>query len=598
MSKTRKNLRDYSNDFIEYRNMPASVEKKIKSMKKLGYFGMIYSPLAPFIILNLGVSNPRDVLTEFGSLFIVMCVPLVILLLVNRSEYFKRPENHVLRARAVQHISWLQISGILSWSLIALYFSEIENRDLNAYSWMIVSLIVTSLFVLNPWEILTFNSLSLTGLFLQVFLRGYSFANNSVVYNIVFFALIDSYLMFTRYFSEVDEMRAAKKVIEMKDEREQFMVNMTHEMRTPLNAVLGKNQNIYNDTKEEDTKELSKEIMASGKILMSLINDILDLSKMQAGKMNISPAEYSSYNISYELEDIMRSEAQAKGLGFKIEVSHMLPAVLFGDDVRIRQVIMNLLSNAIKYTKDGSVSLRIGFTYEDKVKKTGILRVAVIDTGIGIKPEDIPKLTQAFSRVDEKNNRNIKGTGLGLAITSSLLELMGSKLIIESEYGLGSTFSFSIEQGVVDETSLRSLDMKKEREKKTASFQAPKARVLVVDDNKVNYSVAKGLTKYYGFVPDYASSGLECIEHLKEKTYDAVFVDHLMPDMDGIETLKKIRETMPEVYACTSFVILSGNDPEQFKEQYAEAGFCDYLTKPMDVEKMDRVLRKILLKEE
>lgn len=588
-------LKAYSDDFIEYRNMPASVDKKIRSMKKLGLLGMFYSLVAPFLVLSLNVSEKENIIVEFSALFIVMFVPLLILMLICRSSYFKKPENAIKKARTIQHISWVLISGIITWSLLALYYSEIENRDLNSYTWMLVSLIVTSLFVLNPWEILTFNILSLTGLFLQVFLRGYSFDNNSVTYNIIIFTFIDSYLMFTRYITEVDEMRATKKVIAMQNEREQFMVNMTHEMRTPLNAVLGKNQLIYNDTGEEDTKILSKEIMSSGKILMSLINDILDLSKIQAGRMSINPTEYSAFNITYELEDIMKSEARAKGLGFKLEIGNNLPATLYGDDVRIRQVIMNLLSNAIKYTKDGAVSLRVGFAYEDKEHKKGILKVAVIDTGIGIKAEDIPKLTQAFTRVDEKVNRNTKGTGLGLAITASLLELMGSKLIIESEYGIGSSFSFSISQGVVDETPLESTEIKKE--KKTATFQAHKARLLMVDDNKVNFAVAKGLTKYYGFTPDYATSGEECIERLKEKTYDAVFMDHMMPEMDGIETMKKIKELMPEVLACTAFVVLTGNDPEQYKEQYREAGFTDYLTKPMDVERLDKVLRKILLKD-
>jgi CheY-like chemotaxis protein/anti-sigma regulatory factor (Ser/Thr protein kinase) len=272
-----------------------------------------------------------------------------------------------------------------------------------------------------------------------------------------------------------------------------------------------------------------------------------------------------------------------------------MPAGLYGDDVRIRQIIMNLLSNAIKYTKEGSVSLRMDFNYSDLDKKTGYLNVGVIDTGIGIKKEDIPKLAKAFSRVDEERNRNIKGTGLGLAITSSLLNLMGSKLQIESTYGLGSTFFFSVWQTVTDATPLKEKEFSKEANKE--KFVATTADVLVVDDNKVNFAVCKGLMKYYGFTPDFASGGKECLKMIQEKKYDIIFLDHQMPEMNGIETLEKIKELYPNIYKDTPVVALTANESAHSKSEYLGYGFRDYLSKPIDADRLHNILGTYLPKE-
>jgi len=499
------------------------------------------------------------------------------------------------KARFLQHLTWFLVIGIYTWASYAMTISGARSNTVNYILWIVAMISVGTVFTLNPYEIIVSNAYSLTLMLIRLKKEDFEKAGITIIYSLVAFVIIDTILMLNKYFSCVKDYKKSAKMEEMQEDREQFMVNMTHEMRTPLNAVLGKNQIILNDTKELSTRQLSSEINSSGKILLSLINDLLDLSKMQAGKMSIVPNSYSTKTISYELADIMRSEAKAKDIGFKLEIGHALPTVLYGDDVRIRQIIMNLLSNAIKYTNEGSVSLRMDFNYSDNDKKTGYLNVAVIDTGIGIKKEDIPKLTKAFSRVDEEKNRNIKGTGLGLAITSSLLNLMGSKLEIESTYGLGSTFFFSIWQQVTDPTSLKETELSELVMKE--KFVANNANALVVDDNKVNFTVCKGLMKYYGFTPDYASGGRECLSMIQEKKYDIIFLDHQMPEMNGIETLEKIRDLYPNIYKETPIVALTANESAHSKSEYIGYGFRDYLSKPIDADRLHNILGTYLPKE-
>lgn len=596
MNKLLDKLKSINQDFYECRNSSYSIKKREKDIFFITSFSLVYAVVAivsGFIYYG-GVNE--GVIKEYVSFACINLAAILMLLLIYRVvPFYKSKENLKRNGRFLQHLTWFLVLGIYTWAAKAMILSGERSNMVNYVLWIVVMISVGTVFTLNPYETVVSNVYSLTLMLLMLDKKDLETAGITIIYSIIVFVIIDTLLMIKKYFTFMEDYKKGEKMAEMQEERERFMVSMTHEMRTPLTAVLGKNQIILNDTKELSTRQLSSEINSSGKILLSLINDLLDLSKMQAGKMSIVPNSYSTKTISYELADIMRSEAKAKDLGFKLEIGNNMPAGLYGDDVRIRQIIMNLLSNAIKYTKEGSVSLRMDFNYSDLDKKSGYLNVGVIDTGIGIKKEDIPKLAKAFSRVDEERNRNIKGTGLGLAITSSLLNLMGSKLQIESTYGLGSTFFFSVWQTVTDATPLKEKEFSKEANKE--KFVATTADVLVVDDNKVNFAVCKGLMKYYGFTPDFATGGKECLKMIQEKKYDIIFLDHQMPEMNGIETLEKIKELYPNIYKNTPVVALTANESAHSKSEYLGYGFRDYLSKPIDADRLHNILGTYLPKE-
>ena len=589
-------IKNTNKDFYECRNSAFAVKKRDRDLFFITTVALVYAIIAILSGFIYFGRFDRGVFEEYISFAAINLVTLLVLLLIYRLvPRYKNKENLKLNARFLQHLTWFYVLATYTWSAHAMMISGTRSNTVNYVLWIVTMISVGTVFTLNPYEILVSNIYSLTLLLLKLDANDVANAGVTIIYSVIVFVVIDTFLMVNKYFTYISDYKKGEAVAEMQEERERFMVSFTHEMRTPLNAVLGKNRMILNDTQEVSTRQLASEINSSGKILLSLINDLLDLSKMQAGKMNIVPNAYSASTISYELADIMRSEAKAKDLGFKLEIGNNMPAGLYGDDVRIRQVIMNLLSNAIKYTKEGSVSLRMDFKFSDDEKKSGYLSVGVIDTGIGIKKEDIPKLAKVFSRVDEDKNRNIKGTGLGLAIVSSLLKLMGSKLEVESTYGLGSMFSFTIWQSVTDPTPLKEKVLEAETNKE--KFIATSANVLVVDDNKVNFSVCKGLMKYYGFTPDFAQGGRECLEMILKKDYDIIFLDHQMPEMNGIETLEKIRETYPNIYKKTPIVALTANESAHSKSEYLGYGFRDYLSKPIDADKLHNILGTYLPKD-
>lgn len=380
--------------------------------------------------------------------------------------------------------------------------------------------------------------------------------------------------------------------------KSQFLAQMSHEIRTPINAVLGMNEMILRESSDESILNYAGNIQAAGRTLLSIINSILDFSKIEDGKMEIIPVRYDIASLINNLVNSIGERARDKSLDFIVDVDENLPSVLFGDDVRITQVIMNLLTNAVKYTEEGKVTLSIkeGGRDADFV----YLDVQVKDTGIGIKQEDMGKLFESFERLEEKKNRNIEGTGLGMSIVTKLLAMMDSELHLESVYGEGSVFSFRLKQSIVDAQPIgdyaKRLEKSKGQSENATHLYAPKAKVLVVDDNEMNRKVAKNLMKLNGIVPDQASSGMETIEMIGKNTYDIVFLDHMMPKMDGIETLAKIKEEHLATEG-TTMIALTANAVVGAKETYLKAGFDDYLSKPIEVEKLENKLAKYLPKE-
>ena len=374
-----------------------------------------------------------------------------------------------------------------------------------------------------------------------------------------------------------------------------FLANMSHEIRTPINSILGMNEMILRESHEELIREYASDIQSATQSLYSIINDILDVSKIESGKMEIIPVEYDVSSLIHDLSNMITPKAEAKNLTFHTVVDPSLPSRLYGDDVRIRQVLVNLLTNAVKYTHKGSIELRV------KGIKVGMkeeLLFTVKDTGIGIKPEDISRLYVAFQRIEEKKNRNIEGTGLGLSISKQLLEMMGSSLVVQSVYGEGSTFSFRLEQNIVDLEPIGNLQDRIDRKANEyiyrASFCAPHAHILVVDDNEMNRKVFQGLLKQTEVHITEASSGAEALSLVKEQVFDLIFLDHMMPNMDGIETLRRMRELKDNRCSQTPVVVLTANAVTGAKEMYMAEGFDDFLAKPIVPDKLEREIKRFL----
>lgn len=378
--------------------------------------------------------------------------------------------------------------------------------------------------------------------------------------------------------------------------KSQFLAQMSHEIRTPINAVLGMNEMILRECKTETILDYSSNIQSAGRTLLTLINSILDFSKIEDGKMEIVPVRYETISLIDDLVNMTAERAKKKGLELRTEIDSNLPKSLYGDDVRLRQVITNILTNAVKYTHKGSVTLSI--KGEEIDADTLNLSVKVSDTGIGIHEEDIDKLFLSFQRLDEEKNRNIEGTGLGISIVQKLLDMMGSKLEVKSEYGKGSTFSFVITQKIVDKTPLGDYNehhTKNHEEKNSAKkfLTAEGARVLAVDDNDMNLKVISGLLKRNKIFPDLADSGLHGIEMVKKKFYQIIFLDNMMPVMNGIETLKKMRREKI-LNDKTKVIMLTASAIAGMREIYLSEGFDDYLSKPIDVSELEKMLEKYL----
>lgn len=384
-----------------------------------------------------------------------------------------------------------------------------------------------------------------------------------------------------------------------------FLANMSHEIRTPINAVLGMDEMIIRECQDKQILEYANDIDSAGHQLLSLVNDILDFSKIESGKMELHPVEFELFSIMNDCYNMIFMRAKRKELEFIIENDPDIPAFLYGDEVRIRQIIMNLLTNAVKYTKDGQVKLR--FDHE-KIDDDNInLIISVKDTGIGISEENQKYLFDSFKRIDEKNNRNIEGTGLGLTITKKFTDMMGGTITVDSVLYEGSTFTVTIPQKIADKGTVGKFDErfkrrgeggKSEKAEKEAEkrekFTAPYARILVVDDVKMNLNVVRLLLKNTEIQIDLAASGDECLKYTLMKSYDLILMDHMMPIMDGIEALHRIREQAEGLNADTPVVALTANALVGAQEMYLEEGFVSYLSKPVKSADLEECILRLL----
>jgi signal transduction histidine kinase/CheY-like chemotaxis protein/GGDEF domain-containing protein len=384
------------------------------------------------------------------------------------------------------------------------------------------------------------------------------------------------------------------------DAKSNFLANMSHEIRTPINAVLGMNEVILRECKDEKILEYAQNIEGAGRTLLSLINDILDFSKIEAGSMEIHEAEYDFSTVLNDIFNMVHIKAEQKVIDLVFDVDENIPNSMLGDEMRLRQIMVNVLNNAIKYTSEGSVTLKVKGerSFNDRI----ILHIDVIDTGIGIKPEDRHSLFDKFKRLDIDKNKTVEGSGLGLAITSSLLELMGGTIDVESEYGKGSTFKMSLPQKIVNDIPIGDFKTRlqsslKERKTYKEKFTAPKARVLVVDDTPMNHVVIRELLKHTLLQIESARSGQECLEKQHSKKYDLIFLDYRMPNMDGIETLQAMKKDETSVNKDTPVIVLTANAISGARESFIREGFDDYLSKPIESDKLEETLVKYLPKD-
>ncbi len=399
---------------------------------------------------------------------------------------------------------------------------------------------------------------------------------------------------------ESDELRAAKQAAEEANQsKSKFIANMTHELRTPINVIMGMDEMILRETMEDSIRERAMDIKSASQILLGLINDVLDYSKIEAGNLNIIPVEYDLVAMIRDLVLLSENRARQKSLSFEMDIQQDLPSGLYGDDIHIRQILVNLLTNAVKYTEEGTVLLKI--TGKKQNDDTILLHCAVKDTGIGIKDEDLRKLFIPFSRIEERRNRNVEGSGLGLSIIINLLRMMGSDLNVESVYGEGTVFWFELEQKIINEEPVGDIrerldDMVREY-KYQVSFIAPDARILMVDDNSLNRRLFVSLLKNTQIKISTVSSGRKALDLVQHEYFDIIFMDYLMPEMDGAETLRRMRELKNNRCRNTPVIALTANAYSGSREAYLEMGFADFLAKPIVTEKLEALIWERLPKE-
>ena len=405
---------------------------------------------------------------------------------------------------------------------------------------------------------------------------------------------METFITFLMYFTIenpdmklINELNIAKdQAIKANNAKSEFLSSMSHEIRTPLNAIVGFSQALSEEDINDNAKDEVKDIMMASNSLLELVNGILDISKIESGKIEIVNTEYQFKNIYDELVILAKARMGDKPLDFRCHYDEDIPSVLYGDYTRIKQIILNILTNAVKYTREGYIDFSVSSVRKDDICR---LIISVEDSGIGIKQENIPKLFTKFERLDLEKNITIEGTGLGLAITKKLVELMNGTIVVQSIYGKGSKFTIAIDQRVVN----KEVVVEKREEKKVSEVHAEGRKVLIVDDNKINLKVASRLLENYKLDITTVESGALCIDKVNSDTYDLILMDDMMPNMSGVETLHKLKEI--DGFA-TPVVALTANAVTGMKEKYLNDGFDDYLAKPINRDELNNIVAKYLNK--
>lgn len=488
---------------------------------------------------------------------------------------------------------------IICWGTFNLYYCLSNGLEVNLFMWIIPAIAFCGCFSVIPMfsiPIMVINYVAVIYI-----LHTFSQDNSpSLIANMTFFGIACIWISVSRFYKEVSlfsttvlYQKASEEAEKANRAKSDFIAHMSHEIRTPLNAIIGMNEMIRRDSTDSQIESYSENIYISSKMLLGIVNDILDISKIEAGKMELNETVYP---ISSAISDVcatVSTLADNKGLPVTVHADSDLPRSLKGDVFHVKQIFLNLLSNAVKYTKEGQIDIYVSHKPIDD--KYTDLSFCVKDTGIGIRKEDLEKLGSKFTRLDAKENSNIAGTGLGLSITLGMLEIMNGHLEVDSEYLKGSSFTAHLRQEIADATPLGEYKVREvgPRHKYVASFVAPDKRILIVDDNAINLKIAVKLLEQTKAQIDSAESGSDALELVAKNHYDLILLDHFMPDMDGIETLQRIRSG-GNLCTNTPAIMLTANDLAGTDEFYKKQGFTDYISKPINPRTFESIIKKHL----
>ena len=386
-------------------------------------------------------------------------------------------------------------------------------------------------------------------------------------------------------------LKKIEELTEANRSKNAFIANISHEIRTPMNAISGYAELLLQLDESDKVNEYASEIKSASVNLLAIINDLLDISRIESGRLELVPVPYYLHYLFTDLESVIGIAARNKGIDFRVNANPELPSQLYGDIVRIRQILTNICNNAVKFTNEGYVEIAATFTEGDD-DDVIIMKFEIKDTGIGIRKEDMDLIFDKFRQVDMRLNRNVEGSGLGLSICRQLTQLMNGTIEVDSVYGEGTTFTVCIPQKVLDRKKLSNYLLYHKQEEKTKSvIYAPSAKVLVVDDNPVNVKILHDLLLHYEIDADTAGSGKESVEKAKSNTYDIIFMDHMMPEMDGEEAMKEIRAIRDAEKSQIPVIAVTANAIRGMRDEYMRKGFTDYLSKPVETDKLEKILK-------
>lgn len=554
---------DFLSVYMAFNNIHTFIFRFINQLY-LVYLLTWISLMTIYCIVISAKTNNTYILTK---IIIILYIPMLIFLLlypldytVNGNEFY----THGLSAKIMYMLSTIYV-----FIMIILLIKNLKDIRQKKYVpiifYIVIGTIVTLIQLTNP-SILIITSME------------------TFVTILMYFTIENPDMKL------INELNIAKdQAVKANRAKSDFLSSMSHEIRTPLNAIVGFSQALSEEDLPEEAKDEVKDIIMASNGLLEIVNGILDISKIESGKIEIVNSEYEFKEIFDSLVALSKARMGDKPLDFIVHYDESIPAVLYGDHTRVKQVILNILTNAIKYTREGYVDFKVSSIVKGDICR---LIISVEDSGIGIKQENIPKLFSKFERLDLDKNITIEGTGLGLAITKKLVELMNGKIVVQSIYGKGSKFTIAIDQRIVK----KQLDKKEEKVEEVTSkaIDVSGKKVLIVDDNKINLKVASRLLQGYKVITEEVDSGFSCIDKIKAKeVYDLILMDDMMPKMSGVETLQKLKEidgfNIP-------VVALTANAITGMKEKYLADGFTDYLAKPIDKSELNNIISKYLNK--